>query len=87
MRLLTLALLVACKAPSIDPQIRSIWSFEFDQCYCQLYDLNKIEPLEPLYKCDFTFCEDLVGFKANIWTNEITPWGKEVRAYGEDECK
>lgn len=87
MRLLILALLVACKAPSIKPQLRRVWSFQFEKCFCQMYDLNNIEPLENLQECPDIFCDDLVGFSAETWAKEITPWGRELKAYGEDECK
>lgn len=84
-KILILMFLAACKAPSIDTQIRKAWSFKFEQCYCQKYDLNKIEPLENFYRCGESNCEDLVGFSAEDWTDEITPWGRELRRYGEDE--
>lgn len=76
----------ACKAPSIKPQLRAVWSFSFNQCYCQMYDLNNIKPLEELYACDFSYCDDLVGFSFESWSKDITPWAKELSKWGEDSC-
>lgn len=42
--------------------------------YCEQYDNPK-------------YCDDLVGFNAQVWSKKITPWGKEIKRYGEDSCK
>lgn len=79
--------LVACKAPQIRPQIRVLWSSVFNQCYCQDYDLNEMNALNDFKACDFSYCDDLVGFQADAWAKDITPWGRAVIRYGEDSCK
>jgi hypothetical protein len=130
-----------CKAPQIKLKPRRVWSFNFNKCFCQWYDLNKIEKktnlvdcnkfFEPIvfdskykirceekifykknrhicniiskkrcdnekylkdypYHCQILtpeeYCNDLVGFNFIDWGNDITPWGREVRRYGDDSC-
>jgi len=85
--MITLTTLVSCKAPQIKPQLRSIWSFQFSKCACQMYDLNNMLPLEKAYECSTTYCDDLKGFSTFIWDKEIVPWAKDVGRWAEDSCK
>lgn len=99
---LILLLLVACRVPQIDRQIRRVYSTTFNVCLCQWYDLNKVKNLTEAKPCEdffsqhfpdipiqsnLEYCNDLVGFNAEAWAKDITPWGREVRRYGEDSCK
>ena len=100
--ILILVLLVGCKAPQIDNQIRRVYSIDFNGCFCQWYNLNEVRPVTDLQSCssfyelnfpdipprsELEYCNDLVGFDARIWAERITPWGKELRRFGEDACK
>ena len=97
-----LATFSACQAPKIEPQVRRVWSANFNTCYCQYYNLSTVEKLTDLKPCeDFynvyfpdlpvldnpDYCDDLVGFNASTWAKAITPWGKELMRWGEDTCK
>lgn len=103
---LILVILVAfsgCKsAPTIERQIRRIWSLNFNTCYCQFYDLNTVKNLTPAIRCENFFleyfpdsptldnpeyCNDLVGYSAKDTAENITPWARELRRYGLDTCK
>lgn len=95
--------LSSCKsAPKIEKQVRRIYSINFNICLCQWYDLNKIknlteaEPCEDFFSKNFPdiplqsnleYCNDLVGFNAEDWALNITPWGRELRRWAEDTCK
>jgi hypothetical protein len=79
--------LAGCQVPEFREVTRRVWSFKFDQCYCQAYDLNNPGPLEELYKCEKRFCDDILGFSADEWALDITPTGKELRRWGQDECR
>jgi len=75
---------------------------QFNTCYCQFYDLNKLEKEEDFKPCDIFFaeefekepvlenklyCDDLVGFNATALAEEIKPKAKEIIRWGEDNCK
>ena len=61
----------------------------FGKSRCNLYDLNTVSPVDPNGGFDRPLIEnDLYGgFSFESWAKEITPWGKELRQYGEDECR
>lgn len=100
--LLILVAFSSCKAPTIKNQIRRVYSIDFNACFCQWYNLNEARPVTELLRCDdfyelnfpdinlkpeLEYCNDLVGFNAQIWAERITPWANELRRYGEDTCK
>lgn len=79
--------LSACKSPQIAPQTRVLNSQKFGKCFCQTYDLNAPANIDKFVECAMENCDDMVGFKADAWAYDITPWGKELRRWGEDSCK
>lgn len=98
--LTALVLFSSCNVPKIENQVRKVWSVQFRTCYCQWYDLNKVKYKTKMKRCDdFYFknfpqepqkpndmyCDDLVGFDAEVWAKKITPWGREVYRYGRDQ--
>ena len=85
--LMICSVLVACDPPSIDPQERCTVSFEFNKCRCHLYDLMKQKRIGDAYDKEITYCDDVTGFHANDWLTEVTPWAKELRRWGNDECR
>ena len=66
--------------------MRIVWSFNFNKCYCQLYDLNRLEPLEKLKECEIEYCDDLIGFTPEAWGKKITPWGRELYRFSRANC-
>jgi hypothetical protein len=52
----------------------------------QKYSINEVKNKEDFYQVDDSYCDDLVGFSANDWAKHITPTGKELRQWGEQEC-
>jgi len=67
--------------------VRRVYSIEFQKCYCQFYDLNKMHPMNDLEECEINYCDDLVGFSANDWAADITPWANEMHRWVEDNCR
>lgn len=95
-------LTTGCKAPSFDQVVRRAWSFEFQECRCQWYDLNNQTKVSDFITCEefrqtyfpdkpqlpnYAYCDDLVGFNAKLWATHLTPKGKEIRRWAEDECE
>ena len=98
--LIILVMFNSCNVPTIKNQVRKAWSVKFSTCFCQWYDLNKINPVTKMKRCDDfylenfpedpqrpidMYCDDLVGFDAESWAKKITPWGREVYRYGRDQ--
>lgn len=89
-RLIILSILVmsSCRAPRFkQPIVRCVYSVEFNVCACQQYNLNEVEPITDMVEVDISECDDLVGFRAIDWAEEITPKGREIRNYGQDSCE
>lgn len=96
--LIIVILLAGCRAPQFKtPAVRRIWSVQFDTCYCQPYDINNIKPLADVVPCDEYFktdistnqeyCDDLVGFSAQVWAEDITPIGKALKRWSANNCE
>lgn len=94
--------LYSCKsAPTFEPQIRRVLSFTFKKCKCQWYDLNNFEPKTGLVLCEdffkeffpdlpvkpnMLYCNNLMGFNQRAVHEYITPKGKDVLRWGDDNC-
>jgi hypothetical protein len=55
-------------------------------CARQRYDLNKFEKINNFVQVDFSFCEDMLGFSLKDWTEEVTPKGREIYNWVNDNC-
>ena len=83
-----LATLNACKIPEYREMDRCVFTRlngEFI-CGCQRYDLNKFKALSKMEEVDISVCEDMLGFNVKDWTEEITPKGKEIYNWINDNC-
>lgn len=94
--LIILSIFQGCKAPEFKPQVRRLWSDQFQTCFCQNYDINKASNLDDFVPCDLffdseepnrSFCDDLIGFNVASWAKEITPKAREVIRWAKDSCK
>ena len=74
----------ACGVPKIEPQERCVVSFTFDKCRCHMYDIMSHERVSDAYDMDVEYCDDVIGFRAKVWLEEITPWMKELFRWWED---
>jgi len=43
--------------------------------------------MNELEECEINYCDDLVGFSANDWASDITPWANEMYQWVEDSCR
>jgi hypothetical protein len=84
--LILLATLNACKIPEYRIMDRCVYSLEFNICACQQYDLNSFKPLTDMQEVEMVRCDDLIGFNVKEWTEEITPKGKEIYNWVNDNC-
>lgn len=84
--LIALVTLSGCKIPEYRVMDRCVYSLEFNVCACQQYDLNKLKPLTEMEEVEMSRCDDLIGFNLKDWTEEITPKGKEIFNWVEDNC-
>lgn len=73
--------------PKFEVYERRAWSFQFNQCFCQSYDLNSATPISEMKECALSKCDDIVGFAAKDWAEGITPKAKEILRYGKDNCE
>lgn len=78
---------LSCQTPKIDPVVRCAVSFQFKKCRCHNYDLMNQKRISEAWDEPLDVCDDIVGFFAEDWAEEITPWMKEVRRFGEDRCR
>ena len=82
-----LSLFLACNTPQFkEPLYRRAYSSQFG-CLIQKYSLNQVKNLEDFYEADDSYCDDLVGFSAKDWAKHITPTGKEIIRWGQQECR
>lgn len=82
----TLLMLAACNTPHFkEPVFRYAWSDQFG-CFRQEYSLNDFDLLTEMEKVDDEMCDDLVGFNAKDWAEEITPTGRELQQWIKDTC-
>ena len=83
-----LATLNSCKIPEYREMDRCVFTRINGEpiCACQRYDLNEFKPLTKMEETDLTFCEDMLGFNVKDWTEEITPKGKEIYNWINDNC-
>ena len=84
--LIALAMLSGCKIPEYRVMNRCVYSVQFDLCACQEYDLNSLEPITEMKETDLAMCDDLIGFNVFDWTDEITPKGREIYNWVNDNC-
>ena len=85
--LILLVTLSGCKIPQYRVMDRCVYSIEFGVCACQQYDLNEFKPISELEEVEITRCDDLLGFNVKDWTEEVTPKGREIYNWVNDNCK
>lgn len=82
MIILSTLVLSSCSLPTIEPQVRKIFSAKFMECRCQYYDYNSLKaqddpilcedfyakyfPDEP-QKQNLDYCEALIGHTPETW--------------------
>ena len=76
--------LSGCGVPTIAPQERCVVSFTFNKCRCHMYDLMKGEMVGEAYDEYLNHCDDIIGFHAKTWLEDITPWLNELERYWRD---
>ena len=116
MRLFGIIFLIYSCQPKFEKDIRRV--FFNGQCRCQWYDLNKVEPISKLQRCEDFFspireeysekcksgkyaekypdrcfelanqdyCNLLLGFSDYSWAENVTPKGREIMRWGQDNC-
>ena len=84
--ILTATILVGCNSPRFRIVERCAYSKQFG-CFCQTYDLNAVKPISEMQQVKDDKCDDLVGFNAFDWTDEITPVGQELIQFYQDTCQ
>jgi len=87
--LMTSSFLISCKHLEIKPLERCVYSHTFNKCRCHMYDLNKLKRISEAYDMPAEYCDDLVGFHAKDWAEEITPKLKKIMEYAkkyQTEC-
>jgi len=52
-----------------------------------LYDIQNATRISEAVDYPIEYCEDLVGFSAKSWANDITPWARESIRFYNDTCK
>ena len=88
---------------TIKKDVRRVWSRQFNECRCQWYSFKDVKSTTKLVRCEDFFseyfpdkeslaneeyCDDLVGFSAESWAQNITPRGRESkRCYEGKSCK
>ena len=87
MKLLIILILTACKSPVISYKERCAVSFTFDKCRCVQYDIMSAQAIGEGYDKPLRYCDDIVGFHAQDWAKEITPWAKKSIRYYNNTCK
>ena len=48
---------ISCQAPQFKKEVRRVYSLTFHGCFCQWYDLNKVEKITKLKPCEVFFEE------------------------------
>ena len=66
--------------------IRDVLSI-FGKCRVHNYDLMNVSRISEAQDLPAIECDDLVGFFPESWAVDITPWGRELKKFGEDECR
>ena len=59
----------------------------FGKCRIHTYDIMNVQRISPAEDFPAIECDDLTGFFPESWAKDITPWGRELKRYGEDECR
>lgn len=100
--LITFLIFSASCTPQFKTEVRRLWSWKFNTCYCQFYDGNNVEALGKFKRCESFFaehfpdqdilpnesyCNDLVGFSKEAWAKHITPKAREIKRWAQDNCK
>jgi len=67
----------------IPPLERCVYSYQFNKCRCHMYDIMKMERIGESYDLEVSYCDDIVGFKASDWAEQITPKGKRLMEFAE----
>lgn len=65
---------------------RCTYSHTFSKCRCHLYDLMKFERVSDAYDKPVEYCNNITGFFAKDWLEEISPKGKLLMKYA-DQCQ
>ena len=71
-------LLISCNHLEIKPLERCVYSHQFNKCRCMMYDLNEMKALSNAYDKPVEHCDDIIGFHAKDWAEEIKPKLKEI---------
>lgn len=90
--IMTLLIMSSCQIwqdrPHIAPVERCSVSFQFEKCRCVQYDIYNAKTEGEGYDKPLEYCEDIVGFKAEDWLKDISPWAKEnIRMYDDNRRK
>jgi len=73
-------------------------SINFEKSRCRLRCINIDGPFRQVddRRCgeefesgnyDITECDGLIGVYVDVLGEEVIPWAKELKRFGEDECK
>ena len=76
-----------CTIPEIAVLERCTTSIQFNKCRCHLYDFNKFKRVGDAYDMELSYCDDITGFHAEDWLQEITPKGKALRRWIRQNCR
>lgn len=87
MKILIILILTACKSPVIKSKERCAVSFTFDKCRCINYDIMNAQSIGEGYDMPLSYCDDIVGFHAQDWAKDITPWAKKSIRFYQTQCK